>query len=173
MPRPELVPTFIVRRFRVGRMLQVGALGTLGLSLPAALRAEAQSGLKVRAKSVIFLHQFGGVPQQDTFDMKPNAPAELRGEFKPIASSLPGRRRVRAAAADVPDHGQLDGGPLGKPPGHRPQLGGLLLADGTPAPGGHRLGHGLGLGLPRLRVGRQQARRRARGRSPRSSRSPG
>src|SRR5205814_2781576 len=72
------------------QMLQVGALGTLGLSLPAALRAEAQSGLKVRAKSVIFLHQFGGVPQQDTFDMKPNAPAELRGEFKPIASSLPG-----------------------------------------------------------------------------------
>src|SRR5688572_14147798 len=72
------------------QMLQVGALGTLGLSLPAALRAEAQSGLKVRAKSVIFLHQFGGVPQQDTFDMKPDAPAELRGEFKPIPSSLPG-----------------------------------------------------------------------------------
>jgi uncharacterized protein (DUF1501 family) len=72
------------------QMLQVGALGTLGLSLPAALRAAAQSGLTVRAKSVIFLHQFGGVPQQDTFDMKPNAPAELRGEFKPIPSSLPG-----------------------------------------------------------------------------------
>jgi len=72
------------------RMLQVGALGTLGLSLPSALRAEAQSTLKIRAKSVIFLHQFGGVPQQDTFDMKPKAPAELRGEFKPIPSSLPG-----------------------------------------------------------------------------------
>ncbi|MEW4571483.1 DUF1501 domain-containing protein [Tautonia sp. JC769] len=72
------------------QMLQVGALGTLGLSLPAALRAEARSGPKVRAKSVIFLHQFGGVPQQDTFDMKPDAPAELRGEFKPIPSSLPG-----------------------------------------------------------------------------------
>jgi hypothetical protein len=71
-------------------MLQIGALGTLGLNLPAALRAEAHSGLKVRAKSVIFLHQFGGVPQQDTFDMKPNAPSELRGEFKPIASSVPG-----------------------------------------------------------------------------------
>jgi hypothetical protein len=71
-------------------MLQVGALGSLGLSLPAALRAEARSGLRVRAKSVIFLHQFGGVPHQDTFDMKPDAPAELRGEFKPIASSVPG-----------------------------------------------------------------------------------
>ena len=72
------------------QMLQVGALGTLGLSLPAALRAEAQSGLKVRARSVIFLHQFGGPAHQDTFDMKPDAPAEARGEFKPIATSLPG-----------------------------------------------------------------------------------
>jgi hypothetical protein len=72
-------------------VLQVGALGTLGLSLPAALRAEGQSGLKVRAKSVIFLHQFGGPAHQDTFDMKPDAPSELRGEFKPIPSSLPGQ----------------------------------------------------------------------------------
>ena len=72
------------------QVLQVGALGTLGLTLPSALRAEAKSGLKVRAKSVIFLHQFGGVPQQDTFDMKPDGPSELRGEFKPIPSSLPG-----------------------------------------------------------------------------------
>jgi hypothetical protein len=72
------------------RMLQVGALGTLGLSLPAALRAQEQAGPRMRARSVIFLHQFGGVPQQDTFDMKPDAPAELRGEFKPISSSVPG-----------------------------------------------------------------------------------
>ena len=86
----ELAPTFIARRSHAGRCFRSAHLGTLGLSLPAALRAEAQSGLKVRAKSVIFLHQFGGLPQQDTFDMKPNAPAELRGEFKPIASSLPG-----------------------------------------------------------------------------------
>ena len=84
------------------QMLQVGALGTLGLSLPRLLRAEAESGLKVRAKSVIFLHQFGGVPQQDTFDMKPNAPAELRGEFKPIALEPAGPGRLRATAADVP-----------------------------------------------------------------------
>jgi hypothetical protein len=71
-------------------VLRVGALGTLGLSLAAALRAEAAARRPVRARSVIFLHQFGGVPQQDTFDMKPGAPAELRGEFKPIPSSLPG-----------------------------------------------------------------------------------
>jgi hypothetical protein len=73
------------------QMLQVGALGTLGLSLPAALRAEGQSGLRARAKSVIFLHQFGGPAHQDTFDMKPDAAAGVRGEFKPIASSLPGQ----------------------------------------------------------------------------------
>src|SRR5258705_13627761 len=74
------------------QILQVGALGTLGLSLPAALRAEGQSGLKPRAKSVIFLHQSGGPAHQDTFDMKPDAPAELRGDLKPIPSSLPGQR---------------------------------------------------------------------------------
>ena len=90
MPRPRSCADFERSMLSRRRMLQIGALGTLGLSLPAALRAEAQSGLKVRAKSVIFLHQFGGVPQQDTFDMKPNGPAELRGEFKPIASSVPG-----------------------------------------------------------------------------------
>jgi hypothetical protein len=90
MPRPRACADFDRSVLPRRRMLQIGALGTLGLSLPAVLRAEAQSGLKVRAKSVIFLHQFGGVPQQDTFDMKPNGPAELRGEFKPIASSVPG-----------------------------------------------------------------------------------
>jgi hypothetical protein len=73
------------------QILQVGALGTLGLTLPAALRAEGQSSSRARAKSVIFLHQFGGPAHQDTFDMKPDAPAELRGEFKPIPSSLPGQ----------------------------------------------------------------------------------
>jgi hypothetical protein len=45
---------------------------------------------KARAKSVIFLHQWGGPSHHDTFDMKPSAPAEIRGEFKPIATSLPG-----------------------------------------------------------------------------------
>jgi hypothetical protein len=39
---------------------------------------------------VIFLHQFGGASHHDTFDMKPDAPAEIRGEFKPIPSALPG-----------------------------------------------------------------------------------
>ncbi len=70
------------------RLLQVGGLGLFGLSLPALLRAEP--GRKARAKSVIFLHQWGGPSCHDTFDMKPDAPAEVRGEFKPIPSAVPG-----------------------------------------------------------------------------------
>jgi hypothetical protein len=74
------------------RILQVGALGSIGLGLADMLRAESaqDTARKVRAKSVIFLHQFGGASHHDTFDMKPNAPAEIRGEFRPIASQLPG-----------------------------------------------------------------------------------
>ncbi len=173
MPRPRSCADFDRSMLSRRRMLQIGALGTLGLSLPAALRAEAQSGLKVRAKSVIFLHQFGGVPQQDTFDMKPNAPAELRGEFKPIASSVPGLPVCELLPRMAQVMHSVTRGPLGLPPGHRAQLGRLLLADGTPAPGGYRLGH-----APRPRTSRPMGRwsaswRRGGARSPPSSRSPG
>jgi hypothetical protein len=68
-------------------LLRIGGLGMLGLSLPSLLRA---AGPKPRARSVIFLHQFGGPSCHDTFDMKPAAPEAVRGKFKPIASSLPG-----------------------------------------------------------------------------------
>lgn len=71
-------------------LLQVGGLGMLGLSLPEFLRASERSQRKGKAKAVIFLHQFGGPSHVDTFDMKPNAPDAIRGEFKPIATSAPG-----------------------------------------------------------------------------------
>jgi hypothetical protein len=72
-------------------LLQIGTAGLLGLSLPALLRAEEKPGKrKVRAKSVIFLHQFGGPTHLDTFDMKPGAPDGIRGEFKPIATKATG-----------------------------------------------------------------------------------
>ncbi len=71
------------------RLLQVSGLGLLGLSLPTLLRA-GPAGRKARAKSVIFLHQWGGPSCHETFDMKPDAPAEVRGEFKPVASRVPG-----------------------------------------------------------------------------------
>ena len=74
-------------------LLSVGGLGMLGLTLPGLLRAEETAALAappVKAKSVIFLFQFGGPSHVDTFDMKPGAPAEIRGPHKPIKSVVPG-----------------------------------------------------------------------------------
>lgn len=56
-------------------------------ALPQTARAMAASG---KAKSVIFLYLHGGAPSQDMFDLKPKAPAEIRGEFSPISTSVPG-----------------------------------------------------------------------------------
>ncbi len=80
------------RQSRLGRrdLLRIGGLGMLGLSLPGLLRAEGQTHRKARARSVILLHQYGGPSQTDTFDMKPEAPAEIRGEYKPIQTNAPG-----------------------------------------------------------------------------------
>ncbi len=74
-------------------MMRVGGLGALGLSLPQLLREQAggaQRGSLRRAKRCIILFLLGGPPQHETFDPKPNAPAEIRGEFQPIASATPG-----------------------------------------------------------------------------------
>src|SRR5262249_15210992 len=74
-------------------LLQVGALGLAGLSTPAWLRDDgAARPHNPRARSIIFLHQWGGPSHHDTFDMKPLAPAEVRGEYRPVASSVPGLR---------------------------------------------------------------------------------
>src|ERR1043166_2544727 len=78
--------------------LKVGGLGLLGLTLPKLLQAQitqeskATSGqrLKARAKSVIFLYQFGGPSHIDMFDMKPNAPEAIRGSHKPVATKADG-----------------------------------------------------------------------------------
>jgi hypothetical protein len=75
--------------------LQIGGLGAAGLALPDLFRARAQQstpgarGLG-RAKACILLFMGGGPPQMDTFDLKPDAPAEVRGEFPPVATSVPG-----------------------------------------------------------------------------------
>jgi hypothetical protein len=77
-------------------LLRAGGLGMLGLTLPRLLRAAEASktagkpAIKPRAKSIIFLFQWGGPTHIDTFDMKPGAPDEIRGPHKPIASSVPG-----------------------------------------------------------------------------------
>src|SRR5262245_13868824 len=71
--------------------LRAGALSMLGLSLPELLRGqEAARAARPRAKACIFLFMWGGPAQQDTWDMKPDAPAEYRGEFRPIPTTVPG-----------------------------------------------------------------------------------
>ena len=73
--------------------LKVGGLGLLGLNFPRILNAEAlvqADKIKARAKSVIFLFQWGGPSHIDMFDMKPDAPEGIRGPHKPIASKADG-----------------------------------------------------------------------------------
>ncbi len=74
-------------------VLHVGGLGLLGLSLPQLQRARAEAAPGAtagRARSCILLFLMGGPPQHSTWDPKPDAPAEIRGEFPPAATSVPG-----------------------------------------------------------------------------------
>ena len=75
-------------------ILRMGSLGIGGLSLPNLLRHEAlaaeATGLKPKRKSVILLWLAGGPSHIDMYDLKPDAPAEIRGEFKPISTNVPG-----------------------------------------------------------------------------------
>ncbi|MEP6668585.1 MAG: DUF1501 domain-containing protein [Chthoniobacter sp.] len=76
--------------------IQAGAIGLLGLGINhvTALRALAATGAtplpRGRAKSVIYIFLSGGLSQHESFDPKPDAPLEMRGEFKPIPTSTPG-----------------------------------------------------------------------------------
>ena len=71
--------------------LKIGALGLGGLTLPQVLRAQAASGNKpARHKAVIMIFLPGGPSHQDMFDLKMSAPQEIRGEFKPIKTAVPG-----------------------------------------------------------------------------------
>lgn len=74
--------------------LRVGGLGALGLSLPSVLNAKPKLAGKDasfgRAKSCILLFLSGGPPQHETFDPKPDAPLEIRGDIKSIPTSVPG-----------------------------------------------------------------------------------
>src|SRR5262245_59245463 len=71
--------------------LQIGGLALGGLNLPGLLRAESANPATARGhKSVIVVYLSGGLAHQDTFDLKPDAPKEIRGEFKPIATRVPG-----------------------------------------------------------------------------------
>ena len=75
--------------------LQIGGLGTLGVGLPQLLQSQARASTAGgstfgRAKRVILLFMWGGPAHQDTWDLKPEGPEGNRGEFLPIATSVPG-----------------------------------------------------------------------------------
>lgn len=76
--------------------LRIGGLGLGGLALPEILKAQTSSASTIPSGSrrpiqgIIMVLQPGGPPHLDTFDLKPDAPAEIRGEFRPIATRVPG-----------------------------------------------------------------------------------
>ena len=70
--------------------LSIGGLALGGLSLTEILRAERQAGVPSNSKAVIMILLPGGPPHLDMFDMKPEAPSEIRGEFRPVESNVPG-----------------------------------------------------------------------------------
>jgi hypothetical protein len=82
--------------------IRIGSLASLGLTLPRLLRAEdtrvrGRDSARVQGKSgqirsCILIFHYGGPSHIDTFDMKPNAPAEIRGQFNSIATNVPGVR---------------------------------------------------------------------------------
>jgi len=73
--------------------LRLGALTGLGLTLPGVLQAEAgtsRARRPARARAVILVYLGGGLSHHDSFDLKPEAPEEIRGIYRPIASNVPG-----------------------------------------------------------------------------------
>ena len=70
--------------------LTIGSLALGGLTLPQLLHAEQQAGQSRPQKAVIMIYLTGGPPHQDMFDLKPQAPKEIRGPFNPISTNLPG-----------------------------------------------------------------------------------
>src|SRR6516225_10929730 len=144
------------RRFRdaISRraFLCAGTLGVGGLSLAQLLRLKAQGAQQARSshKSVIMIYLCGAPSHQDMYDMKPEAPAEYRGEFKPIKTNVPGMhicelmplqakiadklaiiRNLRVLATDTHMPEELlsgfpfgpQGGPASVKPGLRPTFG--------------------------------------------------
>lgn len=70
--------------------LRLGALSVGGLTLPGLLRAEQAAGIRNSRKSVIMIYMCGAPSHQDMYDLKMQAPSEIRGEFRPIETNVPG-----------------------------------------------------------------------------------
>lgn len=71
-------------------LIHAGCVAPLGFGLPELLQAESSTREPRQIKSCIFIFLYGGPSQLDTFDLKPHAPAEIRGEFRPVPTSVPG-----------------------------------------------------------------------------------
>jgi hypothetical protein len=76
--------------------LQMGMFGLGGFTLPGLLKAEANAGLRTSNKSVILIYLVGGPPHQDLFDLKPDAPKEIAGPWKPVATNVTGMKICEA-----------------------------------------------------------------------------
>ena len=89
MTRPyELQHPVFTRR----TALQAGSIGLLGLGINHLSALQAANPQPGPARAAIYIFLSGGLAQQDSFDLKPDSPAEIRGEFKPIATRTPGIR---------------------------------------------------------------------------------
>jgi uncharacterized protein (DUF1501 family) len=89
LPKKHTQCTGVTRR----DFLRLGAVGTLGLTLPALLQAQEtprQNRREPRARSVILVYLGGGLSHHDSFDPKPDAPEEIRGIYRPIPTNVPG-----------------------------------------------------------------------------------
>ena len=127
--------------------LKIGSLGLTGLTLGRLLEAEARAGHGSSPKSVILVYLVGGPPHQDIWDLKPEAPREVAGPFRPIRTNVPGIEicehmprlarmmdklvpiRSVVGAQDDHDAGQCYTGrhpKIGVPPGGWPQLGSVV-----------------------------------------------
>ncbi|AGA24607.1 DUF1501 domain-containing protein [Singulisphaera acidiphila] len=129
--------------------LRAGGLGLLGLELPTLLAAQSLSRSPQlpastfgRAKACIILFMWGGPAQQDTWDLKPDAPEQFRGEFRPIATNVPGisisehfpnlaRQAHRLAIIRSVHHGDVN---------HTTATHELLTGKSIPTPGGGPIG---------------------------------
>ena len=112
--------------------MHVGALGFGGLTLPEILAAEAANGNQksksvdseklLSHKAVIMVYLPGGPPQMDTFDMKPDSPSEVRGEFDPIDTNVPGIQvcELLPRTAQIMDKIAVVRSVTGMPPSHSP-----------------------------------------------------
>ena len=127
--------------------LQIGSLAMGGLTLPQLLAAERNAGIRNSRKAVIMIYMVGAPPHQDMYDLKMDAPAEIRGEFQPIETAVPGIRisEYMPGIAGIMDkciplrsvHGSPNGGhdsyicytgraKKNEPPGGWPSMGSII-----------------------------------------------